>query len=319
MSIQRMQRRAFIAALGSSAAWPVMARAQQPAMPVIGFLNPSSEETFADRLRGFRQGLKDAGFVEGEDVAIVYRWAENQTERLPDLAAELVRRRVTVITAFVSAALAAKATTSTIPIVFLSVEDPVRLGLVASLARPGGNATGINVLGGELVAKRLELLHEVVPRANRVAVLHYPAAANAEFTLNELETAGRALGLQIQILNASTNREIDAALTTFVSERPDALFVGSGDPFTSRRVPPNLAARYAIPMISATCEITEVGGLMSYGANIVDAWRQIGVYTSRVLKGVKPADLPVVRVSNLELALLWQIIRRTGFPKSDFW
>ena len=318
MSIQRMQRRAFIAALGSSAAWPVMARAQQPAMPVIGFLNPSSEETFADRLRGFRQGLKDAGFVEGEDVAIVYRWAENQTERLPDLAAELVRRRVTVITAFVSAALAAKATTSTIPIVFLSVEDPVRLGLVASLARPGGNATGINMLGGELVAKRLELLHEVVPRANRVAVLHYPAAANAEFTLNELETAGRALGLQIQILNASTNREIDAALTTFVSERPDALFVGSGDPFfTSRRVQlANLAARYAIPMISATREITEVGGLMSYGANIVDAWRQIGVYTSRVLKGVKPADLPVVRVSNLELVINAQTARMLGLDLS---
>src|SRR4051794_31799838 len=250
-----MKRREFITLLGgAAAAWPVAARAQQPAMPVIGFLNPTSAGTFAARLRAFGQGLKDNGYVEGENVAIVCRWAENQISQLPELAAELVRRRVTVIAAFVSAALAAKATNTTIPIVFLAAEDPVRLGLVASLARPGGNITGVNILSGELVAKRLELLCELVPRATRIAVLVNPVTTNTEATIKDVEAAARALGLQIQVLNATTNREIDAAFATVARDGLHALFVGGNDPFyTSRRVQlANLAARHLIPMTSAT-------------------------------------------------------------------
>ena len=214
-----------------------MAHAQQPAMPVIGFLNAASPDTYADRLRAFRQGLKEAGFVEGENVAIEYRWAENQFDRLPALAAELVRRQVAVIvtTGGPVAALAAKAATTTIPIVFAVPEDPVRLGLVASLARPGGNATGINFFSEELLAKRLELLRELVPAATRVAVLVNPAKRRTETTLRDLEAAARAMGLQIQVVNANTSREIDAAFATFVRERPDALFV-TGGPFFSAGV-----------------------------------------------------------------------------------
>jgi putative ABC transport system substrate-binding protein len=315
-----MRRRAFIAALGGAAAWPVVARAQQPAMPVIGFLNPASADTFADRLRAFRQGLKDTGYVEGENVAIVYRWAENQSDRLPALAHDLVRRRVAVFVAFVGAALAAKATTATIPIVFLAGEDPVRLGLVASLARPGGNATGINVLSGELVAKRLELLRELVPGATRVAVLVNPTdAESSESQLRELEAAAGRLGLQMQVRKANTSRDIDAAYATFERERPDALFI-TGDPFfTSRRVQlANLAARHMVPITSSTREIAEAGGLMSYGSNIAEAWRQVGVYTGRILKGAKPADLPVVQVTKLELVINAQTARmlRLTVPSS---
>ena len=309
-----MKRREFIAALGSAAAWPLVARGQQAATPVIGFLNPASANTFADRLRAFRQGLKDTGYVEGENAAIIYSWAENQIDRLPGLATELVRRRVALIVAFVGAALAAKATTATIPIVFLTTEDPVRLGLVASLARPGGNATGINILSEELVAKRLELLRELVPGANRVAVLVNPTdAGNSETLLRDIETAARPLKLQIQVLNASTSRDIDAAFATFMHERPDALFV-TGDPFfTSRRVQlANLAARHMVPMTSSTRETAEAGGLMSYGSNIADAWRQVGVYTGRILKGAKPADLPVVQASKLELVINGQTARMLG-------
>ena len=240
-------------------------------------------------------------------MAIEYRWAENQIDRLPALAAELVRRQVAVIatTGGPAAAFAAKAATTTIPIVFIVAEDPVRLGLVASLARPGGNLTGINFFNGELTAKRLELLRELVPGATRVAVLVNPAnAANAETTLRDVEAAARAMGLQIQVLNASTSREIDAAFATFVRERPDALFVG-GDPFfTSRRVQlVHLAARHAVPATYARRDFAEVGGLMSYGANITDAFRQVGVYTGRILKGAKPADLPVVQASKFELVI----------------
>jgi putative tryptophan/tyrosine transport system substrate-binding protein len=230
-----MRRRDFITLLGGAAAtWPLAARAQQAAMPVVGFLDQRSPDALADRLRGFRQGLRDAGFTEGQNAAIEYRWAENQVDRLPELAADLVRRQVAVIVApgGLASALAAKAATTTIPIAFVVADDPVRLSLVASLARPGGNLTGINFLGGELSAKRLELLHELVPAATRVAVLVNPA--NAENPEREVEVAARAIGLQIQVLNASTIREINAAFATFARERPDALFIGL-DPFFNSR------------------------------------------------------------------------------------
>ena len=246
-----MRRREFITALGGTAAWPLAAHAQQPAMPVIGLLNNTSPDAFAERLRGLHRGLKEAGFVERENVAIEYRWAENQMDRLPALAAELVRQQVAVIAATggPATAFAAKAATTTVPIVFIVAEDPVRLGLVASLARPGGNLTGINIFTAELVAKRLELLRELVPAATRVAVLVNPInAAITETTLRDVEAAARAIGMQIQVVRASTSREIDAAFATFVRERPDALFV-AGDPFlNSRRVHlTQLAAFHATP------------------------------------------------------------------------
>jgi putative tryptophan/tyrosine transport system substrate-binding protein len=309
-----MRRREFLRVLGSTAAvWPMAVHAQQPVMPVIGFLDSRSPDGMTERVRAFRQGLKDTGIVEGENVAIEYRWAENHIDRLPTLAAELVRRRVAVIAVpgGPASALAAKAAASTIPIVFVVSEDPIRLGLVASLARPGGNATGINILTGELVAKRLELLRELVPGAARVAVLVNPSdATNAERTLRDVEPAARAIGLLIQVVNASTAREIDAAFATFVRERPDALFVGNGTFFTGRRVQlATLATRHVIPMTSGTREIVEAGGLMSYGSNIQDAWRQAGIYTGRILKGVKPADLPVLQASKFELVINAQTAR----------
>jgi putative ABC transport system substrate-binding protein len=300
------RRRDFITLLGGAvAACPLAARAQQPAMPVIGFLDPRSPDTIADQLRAFRQGLKDSGYVEGENVAIEHRWAEGQIDRLPALAAELVRRRVAVIATNggAAAALAAKAATTTTPIVFSVAEDPVRLGLVASLARPGGNLTGVNLVIGELTAKRLGLLRELVPGAARVAVLVNPAnTVNAETTLRDVEPAASAMGLQIQILKASTSREIEAAFATFLRERPDALFVGTG--FVSRRVQlVHLATRHAVPATYALRDFAEVGGLMSYGVNITDALRQLGVYAGRILKGAKPADLPVVQSSKFELVV----------------
>jgi putative ABC transport system substrate-binding protein len=309
-----VKRREFITLLGGAVAWPVAARAQQ-AMPVIGFLDSRSPDAVRDRLRGFRQGLKDNGYVEGDNVTIVYRWAENQIDRLPELAAELVRRQVTVIaTAGDHVAPMAKASTTTIPIVFIVAQDPVRLGLVASLARPGGNVTGINFFNGELSAKRLGLLRELVPGAARVAVLVNPTNASAtEFTVRDVEPAARALGLQIYVLSASTSREIDAAFSTLVRERPDALFVSSDTFFSSRRVQlVNLATRHAIPAIFPQRESTEIGGLMSYASNITDAWRQSGAYTGRILKGAKPADLPVVQASKFELVINAQTARMLG-------
>ena len=247
------------------------------------------------------------GYIEGENVAIEYRWAENQFDRLPVLAAELVRRQVAVIVTSggANAASAAKAATTTIPIVFVVGEDPVKLGLVASLARPGGNLTGINLVIGELTAKRLGLLRELVPGAARVAVLVNPAnTANAETTLRDVEPAARAMELQIQILKASTSREIEAAFATFVRERPDALFVGNDAFLTSRRVQlVHLATRHAIPANYPLRDFAEVGGLMSYGVNITDALRQVGVYAGRILKDAKPADLPVVQSSKFELVI----------------
>jgi putative ABC transport system substrate-binding protein len=268
------------------------------------------------RLRGFRQGLKEAGYIEGENVAIVYRWAENQLDRLPALAAELVRQPVAVIVASGGAhvALAAKAATRTIPIVFTASEDPVKLGLVTSLAQPGGNLTGINFLVGELSAKRLELLRSLVPAATRVVGLVNPAnATNTETTLGAVEPAARAMGLEIQILNASTSREIDAAFETIARERPDGLFVGNDALLSARRVQlALLAGRHGIPAIYSDREFAEVGGLMTYGSNIADAYRQIGVYAGRILKGARPADLPVVQSTKFELVINHQTARMLG-------
>jgi putative tryptophan/tyrosine transport system substrate-binding protein len=269
-----MKRREFILALGGTAVWPLAAHAQQPAMPLIGFLGPTSPDVFADRLRGFQRGLKEAGYVEGENLT-VYRWAEGQFEQLPAMAAELVGRRVRVIAAGATgAALAAKAATTTIPILFIVAEDPVGLGLVTSVARPGGNVTGVNLLSAEVASKRLEFLRELIPGAARVALLINPADANtSESIMREVDAAARAIGVNIEVHRARTIGEIDAAFAAFARERPDALFLGTDPFFTGRRVQlANLASRHAIPMASATREITDAGGLMSYGANIPDAW-----------------------------------------------
>jgi len=299
-----MRRREFIAGLGSTVAWPVVARAQQPALPVIGFLSTATRTNA--RFAPFHQSLKEAGFVEGQNLTIEYRSAEGHYDRLPALAADLVRRRVTVIvTSGTPHAIAAKAATATIPIVFGIGDDPVRLGLVASLARPGGNATGINFFAQELVAKNLALLHELVPKAVRVAVLLNPAnVPPAETTLRQVQEAARAIGLQIQVLNASTSREIDAAFATLAHERPDALFVAPDAFFIGRRVQiATLAARDRIPTAYVGREFVEVGGLMGYGTDLADRLRQTGVYTGKILNGAKPADLPVAQATKFTLAI----------------
>jgi ABC-type uncharacterized transport system substrate-binding protein len=309
-------RRKFLATLGGAAAtWPLAARAQQ-AMPVIGFLSGASPDEYADLLRPFHQGLKDTGYLEGENVAIVYRWAEGQYDRLPELAAELVRRQVAVIAATggVPSPLAAKAATTTIPVVFIAGGDPVKLGLVTSLARPSGNLTGINFFGAELAAKRLELLRQLAPGAARIAVLLNPADPEVtEPTLRDVEAAAAALGLQIRILNANTSGEIDAAFATVVRERLDALFIGPTPFFIVRRVQlALLAARSGVPAIYVARDNVVAGGLMSYGASLRDAYRQAGVYTGRILKGAKPSDLPVVQSSKFELVINHQAARMLG-------
>ena len=311
-----MRRREFITLVGGAAVWPLAAGAQGLAMPVVGLLDQRSPEALADRLRGFRQGLRDAGFVEGQSIAIEYRWGENHIDRLPELAADLVRRQVAVIVApgGPPSALAAKAATTIIPVVFIVSEDPVRLGLVASLARPGSNVTGINFFSLELTAKRLSLLRELVPAASRVAVLVNPAnTTNVETALREVGAAARAIGFQVQVLNASTIREINAAFERLAHERPDALFVGIDPFFNSRRTQlVNLAARHALPASYPARDYAEAGGLMSYGASIVDAWRQVGAYAGRILKGAKPADLPVVQSSKFELVINAQTATMLG-------
>jgi ABC-type uncharacterized transport system substrate-binding protein len=315
-----VRRREFITLLGGAAAWPLAAHAQQAGMPMIGFLDPRSPEMITERLRAFRQGLKETGYVEGENVAIDYRWAEGQYDRLPAVVAEFVRRQVAVIVAAPTvSALAAKSTTATIPIVFTVGDDPVKLGLVSSLARPGGNLTGVNFFGAEVVSKRLELLRELIPRIGRLAVLVNPSnAAISETTVREVEAAARGMGLQVQVFNAGTSREIDDAFANLVRERSDAVFV-SGDAFlTSRRVQlANLAARYLIPSSFSQREVTEVGGLMSYGTNIRDTYRQVGVYAGRILKGAKAADLPVVQSSKFELVINAQTARMLGLTVPD--
>jgi putative ABC transport system substrate-binding protein len=307
-------RRELIAALGGAAAgWPLSARAQQPAMPVIGFLGPASPGPYAPYVASFRQGLREGGYVEGQNVAIDYRWAENQNDRLPALAAELVRRQVSVIVTLATGAMAAKAATTTIPVVFLLGEDPVRLGLVASLARPGGNMTGLNLFSGEMSAKRMEILREILPGATRVAVLVNPTGPNAETTLRDVPPAASTIGLDVRIFKANTSREISAAFEILARERPDALLVDL-DPFlTSRRVQlVTLAARHAIPAAYAVREFAEIGGLMSYGSSLTDSYRQLGVYTARVLKGTKPAELPVAQASKFELIINAETARILG-------
>jgi putative tryptophan/tyrosine transport system substrate-binding protein len=309
-----VRRREFITLLGGVAAmWPLAARAQQPAMPVIGFLNPQSPETYAGPMRALRQGLKDAGYVEGENVAIEYRWADNQYDRLPALAAELVRRRVAVIVATGGPlpAQAAKAATTTIPIIFNVADDPVRHGLVANLARPGGNLTGNNLLTIELAAKRVELIRALVPGLARIAVLVNPTTdENTRVTLQDVQAAAGNLGLQIQVHNADTPREIDAAFQRMGRERPDAMFVAITPFFIARRVQlAQLAAFHRLPAAYGLRDFAEAGGLMSYGASLTDAYRQVGVYAGRVLKGAKPADLPVVQASKFELVVNHQTAR----------
>ena len=309
-----MKRREFITLLGGTAAsWPLAARAQ-PAMPVIGFLSAQSAEANTDRIRFFRQGLFEAGYAEGGNVAIEYRWAETQADRLPALVADLVRQRVAVIATFGNApALAASAASSSIPVVFAVSEDPVRLGLVASFAQPGGNATGINFLSAEVTAKRLEFLRALVPDATQIAVLVDPTAPVTETTVREVEAGAGAMGLRIRILKARTSAEIGAAFASLARERPDALFVAGGFLFSTRRLQlAHLATRYALPATYSDREYAEVGGLMSYGADLKESYRQIGVYTGRILKGAKPADLPVMQSTKLELVINAETARILG-------
>jgi ABC-type uncharacterized transport system substrate-binding protein len=310
-----IRRRDFITLLGGAAACPLAARAQQPAMPLVGYLSPHLPGPSASLTGAFRQGLKDSGYVEGENVTIIYRWAEGQWDRLPALATELLHQQVAVIAAFgLSAAFAAKAATPAIPIVFSVGDDPVTLGLVASLAQPGGNVTGINNFATELVAKRLELLREMVPAVTRVAVLVSPSnAVTSQSTVRDTSAGARAMGLEVQVLNADTSREIDAAFATLARERSDALLVDSTPFFLSRRAQlVNLASRLAVPAIYVDRAFAEIGGLMSYGASLTDAYRQVAVYTARILKGTKPADLPVVQSTKFELVLNAQTARMLG-------
>jgi putative ABC transport system substrate-binding protein len=281
---------------------------------MVGFVHLTSVETNRENLAIFRRGLEETGYIEGKNLAIGYRWAQGRNDRFPALAAELVRRQVVVIVAANTAsALVAKAIATTIPIVFNVAEDPVKLGLVASLARPGGNLTGANSFIGELAAKRLELLRELLPGVTRVTALVNPTTPLAESALKDIEPAARAMGMQIKVLNASTSGEINAAFATFVHERPDALFVSADSVFTTRRVQlVHLATRYAVPASYFAREFPEVGGLMSYGSNQSDNYRQVGIYTGHILKGTKPADLPVVQASKFELVINAETARTFG-------
>jgi putative tryptophan/tyrosine transport system substrate-binding protein len=311
-----MRRRDVLTALGAMPIlWPLAVGAQQPTMPIVGYISSQSPDSRVDLLQGFGKGLKEAGFVEGENVVVEYRWAEGQTERLPLLAADLVRRKPVVIAASGGPAsqAVAKATT-TIPTVFAVPEDPVRMGLVTSLARPRGNMTGVNFFSAELAAKRLELLRELVPAMRQVAALLNPAeGAIAKSNLRDVETAARTMGLQIKILNVSTSRDIDAAFETMANERPDALFISSGPFFTNRRVQlAHSATHHRIPAVHSSSLYPEVGGLMSYSADVADAHRQAGIYVGRILKGATPADLPVVQSTKFELIINAHAAKQLG-------
>jgi putative tryptophan/tyrosine transport system substrate-binding protein len=304
-------RRKFLATLGGAAGWPLAARAQQPTMPVIGFLSAASPDVaMRGRLAAFRQALAEAGYVEGRSVIIEYRWAEGQYDRLPELAADLVRRRASVMTVFTEpGALAAKAATSTIPIVFGLAEDPVALGLVANIAQPG-----VNFLAAELVAKRMGVLHELVPAATRFGVLVNPSdPRRAEAVARDAQAAARSMERQVHVLEASTGGEIDEAFATFARAGTDALFVAPDPFFTSRSVQfAIMAVRHAIPASYASRAFAEVGGLMTYGTSLEDMYRQVGTYAARILKGTKPADLPVVQSSKFELVINRQAARALG-------
>jgi putative tryptophan/tyrosine transport system substrate-binding protein len=311
-----MQRREFITFFGGAAvAWPLGARAQQPKMPVVGFIRDGSADASARLVAAFRKGLNETGYIEGQNVTVEYHWLEGQYDRLPALMADLVRRQIAVIaTPGHLPSLAAKAATATIPIVFGVGGDPVQLGIVASLARPGGNATGINFFANEVATKRLRLLHDLVPKAVRIAVLLNPAnAAVAETTLRDVREAAAQVGLQIRALNASTIGEIDAAFATFALERPDALFVAADAFFVSQRVQfATLTARDGIPAAYPVREVVAAGGLMSYGTDLADMFHQVGVYTGGILKGAKPAELPVLQSTKFDFAINLRTARALG-------
>jgi len=310
-----MQRRQFITFLGSAAAWPLAARAQQPALPVIGYLGAQSPAAFASRLRAFRQGLGETGYVEGRNVAIEFRWAEGQQNRLSALAADLAGRRVAVIVApgGASAALAAKSATATIPIVFEMGADPIAMGLVGSLNRPGGNLTGVSSLNVEVTPKRLEILHELVPTAAVVAVLINPTSPTADSQLRDLQAAARALGLQFHVLHAGTERDFDTVFVTLLQLRAGGLVVASDGFFgTHGEQLAALTVRHAVPAIHQSRDFSIAGGLISYGGNFVESHRQAGVYTGRILKGENPADLPVQLVTKVELFINLKAAKTLG-------
>jgi ABC-type uncharacterized transport system substrate-binding protein len=308
-----MRRREFITLLGGAAAWPVAVRAQQQAIPLIGFLNGSSAWESAHLVAAFGQGLSEIGYVDGRNVVIDYRWAEGRYDRLPTLAADLVRRQVAVIASNTPATIAAKAATTTIPIVFSSGGDPIKLGFVASLNRPGGNVTGVSFFSTTLEAKRLGILRELVPTAAMIAVLLNPKFPGAEAQSQEVQEAARSLSLQIRILRASTERDLDATFATLAELRAGGLLVGA-DPFlySRRDYIVALATRHAVPAIYEQREFAVAGGLMSYGTNITDAYRQVGIYTGRVLKGEKPADLPVMQSTRFEFVINLKTAKSLG-------
>jgi ABC-type uncharacterized transport system substrate-binding protein len=300
-----MKRREFVTLLGGTMAWPLAARAQQSAMPVVGFLHVASAKPSGHLVGGFRQGLEETGYIEGQNVAIVFRWAEGQSDRLQALAAELVGRQVAVIVAGgVAAAFAAKAATTTIPIVFNTGGDPIKLGLVTSLSRPGGNATGLNIFTTELAAKRLGLLRHLVPTAAQIGVLLNPDNPTAEAQSKDVQEAARAMSLKLHILYAATEETLGTAFATFAERRTEGLLVGADPYFNSRRnLVVALAARHGIPAMYEQREFALSGGLMSYGTSLIDSYRQVGIYTGRILKGERPADLPVVQSTKFEFVI----------------
>jgi len=309
-----MQRRDFITLLGGAVAWPLAARAQQSAMPVIGFINAAPAQSYGPQLAAFLKGLDEKGYADGRNVTIEYRWAEGHIDRLPSMAADLVRRQVTVIAATTTpAALAAKAATTTIPIVFTTAADPVQLHLVTSLNRPGGNVTGVTQLNVEVAPKRLELLHELVPKATVMVYLVDPAFPNAETNTKEMQAAARALGLELHVLNASTERDFDAIFAKLTQLRAGGLVVGASNLFASRSEQlAALALRHAVPTIYQTRDFAVAGGLLSYGTDFRETYRLAGNYTGRVLKGEKPADLPVVQSSKFEFVINLKTAKALG-------
>jgi ABC-type uncharacterized transport system substrate-binding protein len=310
-----MKRRAFITLLGGTAAWPLVAQAQQPTMPVIGYLGSGSPASFAQMTAAFREGLKEIGFVEGQNVTIDYRWADGQYDRLPALAADLAQRGVAVIFASGGAAptRAAKAATATIPIVFTTAYDPVTLGLVGSISRPEGNVTGVTFFAGSLGAKRVELLRELLPKATMIVMLANPSNPVADAEMKEVQSAAKALGVQLQVLTGSTERDIDAVFASFAQHRPDALFVHPDPFFTSRSHQiVVLAALHAVPAIYPNRGFVMAGGLISYGGRQIDAYHQAGVYAGKILKGSKPAELPVMQPTRFELVINFKTAKTLG-------